>query len=99
MFYSEDEIRMINEDSLDCIIQITDLNVKSFVSIDNFDINNFELDRHALVDKRVLKPTETFARLIRRNAEIKQDRMHMEHQLLKDGGKRFSNEKKEFGFE
>jgi hypothetical protein len=23
----------------------------------------------------------------------------MEHQLLKDGGKRFSNEKKEFGFE
>jgi hypothetical protein len=45
---------MINEDSLDCIIQISDLNVNSFVSIDNFDIDNFELDRHALVDKRVL---------------------------------------------
>ena len=67
---------MINEDSLDCIIQISDLNVNSFVSIDNFDIDNFELDRHALVDKRVLSPTETFARLIRRNAEIKQERMH-----------------------
>ena len=77
MFKSEKEIRLLqDEDSLDLVINIDDFNVKSFVSIDNFEKKCFDRDPHDLIDKGNLPIEDTFNRLIRRNAEIKQEREH-----------------------
>ena len=77
MFKSVKEIRLLqDEDSLDLVINIDDFNVKSFVSIDNFEKKCFDRDPHALIDKGNLPIEDTFNRLIRRNAEIKQEREH-----------------------
>jgi hypothetical protein len=72
MFQNEKEIRLLqDDDSIDLVININDFNVKSFVSVDNFEQSNFERDHHALIDKAELPIEDTFNRLIRRNAEIK----------------------------
>ena len=71
MFHSEDEIRILNEDALDVIMRIEDLKITSFVAVDNFDTKNFDIDNHALLDKKLLTTNQTLDRIVRRNAEIK----------------------------
>ena len=84
-------IKIINEDSLECIFKIKDdgfinklvgrstghLELKSAVKMDNNVENQNKFDgNHLLVDPQVLAPNETFERLIRNNHRYKSGLAH-----------------------
>ena len=81
-------IKIINEDSLECIFKIKDdslfktrktghLELRSAVKMDNNFENQDKFDgNHLLVDPKVLAPNETFERLIRINHRYKSGLAH-----------------------
>ena len=89
MFYAEDEIRVLKEDSFDIIFKFNDpessngIKILSFVAVDNFELDDFT-DRHAFVEKAEIPCKDTFTRLIKRNSDIKQMRAHTFVNLRKE---------------
>jgi len=83
-------IKIINEDSLECLFKIKDdfslnpfgkktghIELKSAVKMDNSYENQTQFDgNHLIVDPKVLKPCETFERLIRINHRYKSGLAH-----------------------
>jgi len=88
MFHTRDEIRLITKEGLDVIFSIDEeenesIKIVSFVTVDNFDSQNFE-DPHAILEKKFISLDETFDRLVRKNQMIKQAYIHKRSELLRD---------------
>ena len=69
-FHSENEIRIITKEGLDCIYDFENDNLRSAVAVDNFDQEDFE-DPHAIHEKISLDPKDTIKRLMRKCNNIK----------------------------
>lgn len=77
MFISESEIRILNQDCLDIILAFDQagFKIKSFVALDNFNLLDHS-NPHVFLQLSPLPINQTLKRLIRKNAELKQFRVH-----------------------
>ena len=85
-FVDVNTIRVLADDMLVIYIDISTSNeedmIKSFVSVDNYDITIQDLN--FFKEKLPLAQEDTLTRLIRRNSELKQFRLHeesLDHQI------------------
>ena len=79
-FYSEDEVRIITKEGLDCIIDYRTYEIKSAAAVDHFEGEDFS-DDHLLLQRTPLQTTEVLKRLMRNTDRIKRLRIHAEERL------------------
>ena len=70
-FVSETELRIINSASIDVVLDVVTLQIKSFVGLENQSSKSFS-DSHAYLDKVPLAQDKVLERLVRKATETKQ---------------------------
>ena len=83
-FYTEDQVRIITKEGLDCVLDWRTHHVKSAAAVDHFEVEDFN-DNHALLEQAPLETTQVFERLMRTCDRIKRLRVHAEERMRAQG--------------
>ena len=80
MFYSEDHVRIVSKEGIDCVLNFRNLDLQSFAMIDNFEMDNFD-HPHLLLEPCYIQNENIAERLMSKVNRIKQIRSHTKGEL------------------